>query len=113
MPSSDDTRALSGAQMRNALGAAKQSALLLRLRLKTSARGRWIEDALYWREIKYLGLIYGALYTPPMAYYSFVTPYLNEPYVVSAFTMFALQLIALGECVFYVPLHFTRIMLTI
>ena len=45
--------------------------------------------------MKYIALIYGALYTPPMVYYSFCVPYLNEPYVVSALTMFALQLIAL------------------
>ena len=79
------------------VGTRQRNNLLMRLSLKLSRVGRVAEDALFWREAKWLLIVY-LIYTPPMVWNSFVAPYYG-PYVVSAPLMFALQGESL-ECYF-------------
>ena len=97
VPSRALMSALKEVNFARVVGTRQRNNLLMRLSLKLSRVGRVAEDALFWREAKWLLIVY-LIYTPPMVWNSFVAPYYG-PYVVSAPLMFALQGESL-ECYF-------------
>jgi hypothetical protein len=97
VPSRALMSALREANFTRVVGTKQRNNLLMRLSLKLSRVGRAAEDALFWREAKWLVLVY-LIYTPPMAWNWLVAPY-HGPCVLFSSAKYALLLVAVSRVV--------------